>query len=63
MNIGIIVFSKTGNTLSVAEKLQGALIEMGHKAALEKVTASKDVEMDPKRVTLTCQDNDGLQFV
>lgn len=53
MNIGIIVFSKTGNTLSVAEKLQGALIEMGHKAALEKVTASKDVEMDPKRVTLT----------
>ncbi len=53
MNIGIIVFSKTGNTLSVAEKLQGTLIEMGHKAVLERVTASNDLEMDPKRVTLT----------
>ncbi len=53
MNIGIIVFSKTGNTLSVAEKLRDRLIEMGRKAALEKVMASNDLEMDPKRVTLT----------
>ena len=53
MNIGIIVFSKTGNTLSVAEKLRDRLLEMGHKAALEKVMASNDLEMDPKRVTLT----------
>jgi len=35
MNIGIIVFSKTGNTLSVAEELRDRLLEMGHKVALE----------------------------
>jgi len=53
MNIGIMVFSKTGNTLSVAEKLHETLLEKGHKAVLEQVTASNDVEMDPKKVVLS----------
>jgi putative NADPH-quinone reductase len=53
MNIGIIVFSKTGNTLSVAEKLRDTLLEKGHRAALENVTASNDVEMDPNKILLT----------
>ena len=53
MNIGIIVFSKTGNTLSVAEKLLGALLEKGHKAVLEKVTARNDSEMDPGKIVLS----------
>jgi multimeric flavodoxin WrbA len=53
MNIGIMVFSKTGNTLSVAEKLRETLLEKGHKAVLEQVTASNDVEMDPKKVVLS----------
>jgi hypothetical protein len=53
MNIGIIVFSKTGNTLSVAEKLQGTLLEKGHKVTLEKVTAGNDSEMDPGRIELS----------
>lgn len=55
MNIGIIVFSKTGNTLSVAEKLRDKLIETGNNVALEQVTASNDLEMDPKMVALTNQ--------
>jgi len=53
MNIGIIVFSKTGNTLSVAEKLRDTLLETGHKVALKQVTASNDVERDPKKTVLT----------
>jgi len=53
MNIGIIVFSKTGNTFSVAEKLRDTLLEMGNKVALEKLTASNNVEIDPKKVVLS----------
>ena len=52
MNIGIIVFSKTGNTLSVAEELRDRLLEMGHKVALEKLTASNNVEIDPSKIVL-----------
>ncbi len=38
MNIGIIVYSQTGNTLSVAERLKGELEKSGHEAALEQVS-------------------------
>jgi len=40
MNIGIIVYSQTGNTLSVAEKLREKLTAAGHTASLEKVTVA-----------------------
>ena len=53
MNIGIIVFSKTGNTLSVAEKLRDTLLTKSHKVVLKKVTASNDVEMDPGKIVLS----------
>jgi len=53
MNIGIFVNSKTGNTLSVAEKLQDRLAAMGHKVALEKVVAGNDGEMDPGKIVLS----------
>jgi len=38
MNIGLVVYSWSGNTLSVAEKLKAALIKAGHTATLEQVT-------------------------
>jgi hypothetical protein len=38
MNIGIVVYSWSGNTLSVAEKLKEKLSEAEHTAALEQVT-------------------------
>ena len=38
MNIGIIVYSQTGNTLQVAEKLTKRLIGEGHSVNLEQVT-------------------------
>lgn len=37
MKVGIIVFSQTGNTLSVAERLQTQLAGAGHSAQLERV--------------------------
>jgi len=40
MNIGIIVYSQTGNTLFVAEKLKERLSAAGHTASLEKVTVA-----------------------
>lgn len=44
MNIGIIVHSHTGNTLSVAEKLKEKFLSEGHLVNLEQVTA---VNEDP----------------
>jgi flavodoxin len=42
MNIGIIVYSETGKTLSVAEKLLAKLEDDGHNAALERVTTDAE---------------------
>lgn len=39
MKIGIIVHSKTGNTLSVAQKIKQELLNAGHSVNLEQVTA------------------------
>jgi len=40
MNIGIIVYSWSGNTLSVAEKLKERLAAAGHSANLEQVAVA-----------------------
>jgi len=53
MNIGIFVNSKTGNTLSVAEKLREKLLALGHTVALEKVVASNDGEMDINKIVIS----------
>ena len=53
MNIGIIVSSKTGNTLSVAEKLQERLQADGHNTVLEHLHASNESEMDPGKIELS----------
>lgn len=37
MNIGIIIYSQTGNTLSVAERLKESLSSKGHTASIERV--------------------------
>lgn len=39
MNIGIIVHSYTGNTLSVAERIKSALEDKGHTVRVEKIKA------------------------
>jgi flavodoxin len=51
VNIGIIIYSHTGNTLSVAEKLKEELAEAGHKVTLERLEtvgpATLATESDP----------------
>lgn len=42
MKIGIIVYSHTGNTLSVAQKLEQALINAGHTVNIERVEPVND---------------------
>lgn len=44
MNIGIIIHSYSGNTLSVAEEIKNELVEQGHTVIIDRVTA---VNEDP----------------
>lgn len=52
MKIGILVHSKTGNTFSVAQKLQESLQFGGHEASILKITARNDDETDFRKVVL-----------
>ncbi|HYE10405.1 MAG TPA: flavodoxin [Patescibacteria group bacterium] len=52
MKIGIIVYSHTGNTFSVAEKLEEWLVKAGHSVKIEKVTADNEDQMEVDRVQL-----------
>lgn len=53
MNIGIFVNSKTGNTLSVAEKLRNKLVDLGHHVALEKVVPSNESEVNIDKIVIS----------
>ena len=44
MNIGVIVYSKTGHTLAVATRLKEALSAVGHTATLEQAKAAGPVQ-------------------
>ena len=46
MNIGIILYSQTGHTLSVAEKLQKQLEEKGKKVTIQQVTINGEAAPD-----------------
>lgn len=50
MKIGIIVYSQTGNTYSVAQKLKEKLVASGHMVNVERLTPVGDVQKDPKNV-------------
>lgn len=50
MKVGIIVYSKTGNTLSVAQELQEKLLADGHSVKLEQIIAADDQQMDKAKV-------------
>ena len=52
MKIGIIVHSQTGNTYTVAEKLQEMLIALGYSATIEKVTQKSSKPTDVRGVQL-----------
>ncbi|MDO8869282.1 MAG: flavodoxin domain-containing protein [Methanobacteriaceae archaeon] len=50
MKIGIIVYSKTENTYSVAEKLQEKFQKNGHEVEIERVVPVGEVPMKAKNV-------------
>ena len=53
MNIGIIVFSRTGNTMQVAEKLRNAVETFEHTAAIQRVHAQDEDPNSKQSVRLT----------
>ena len=52
MNIGIIVYSRTGHTLSVAAKLKEKLSAAGHAATLEQVETAGPVSLSATSAVL-----------
>lgn len=52
MKIGIIVYSHTGNTFSVAQRLEEKLAAAGHTVRVEKVTVVDDDQIDASKVQL-----------
>jgi flavodoxin len=52
MKIGIIVYSRTGNTLSVALKLKEKLSKAGHAAEIERVTTDGEIRPGAKNLPL-----------
>lgn len=42
MKIGIIIYSYTGNTLSVGERIRDVFLEKGHSVYIERITAAND---------------------
>jgi flavodoxin len=55
MNIGIIVYSQTNNTYSVAQKLQNKLSAEGHQVNLERVEPAGKVNPGEIKVNFNSQ--------
>lgn len=66
MKLGIIVYSKSGNTLSVAKTMQETLMAQGHDAELVSLEVKGEIRPDDKSVTFTNMPNldqyEGLVF-
>jgi flavodoxin len=52
MKIGIIVHSHTGNTYSVAQRLQQRLMKSGHSVTIERVDAENDDMTEASQIKL-----------
>lgn len=53
MNIGIIIYSHTGHTLSVGEKIMESLLAKGHSVRLERISAANEDPQSKERISLT----------
>jgi len=53
MNIGIIIYSHSGHTLSVGVKIKKTLLAQGHSVRLEKITAANEDPQSKERIRLT----------
>lgn len=52
MKVGIIVHSKTGNTLHVANKIREALLASGCQSEILRIEAANDSETNPRAIRL-----------
>lgn len=52
MKIGLVIHSKTGNSLMVARQLQDRFISLGHEVTLEQIVANNDGERNPASIQL-----------
>ncbi len=55
MKIGIVVYSQTEHTYSVAENLQEKLLEAGHSVNVERITPAGEVHPGSKDITFQNQ--------
>lgn len=62
MKIGIIVYSQTGNTLVVAQKLENVLKAAGHIVSMERVEAVSEGERALRKPAPDIISYDGLIF-
>ena len=53
MKIAIVVYSKSGHTLSVAEKMRKHLESAGHTVVLEQIRATNETELKPEAILLS----------
>lgn len=53
MKVGIIVYSQTGHTYSVASKLYEKIKKDGHDVKLEKIEAERDMKKKPEVFEIT----------
>jgi flavodoxin len=59
MNIGIIIYSQTGNTRSVALKIQEKLNAAGHNAVIDEIIISGDTPAQPGKFELKATPDPG----
>ena len=57
MKVGIIVYSKAGNTYSVAEKLKEALENAGHSANIERIEVIDEKQTDINKIQIQSNPN------
>ena len=50
MKIGIIVYSNTGNTYSVAEKLYKGLFKKGQSVTIDRIEVNRDMKKAPNKI-------------
>ncbi len=66
MKIGIIVYSQTGNTYSVAIKIKEALIKKGHSVEIDKIEAIRETKQNVNNIKISkmpdVEKYDGLIF-
>ncbi|KYC45033.1 MAG: flavodoxin [Candidatus Methanofastidiosum methylothiophilum] len=57
MNIGIVVYSQTGNTYEVAQKVKEALSKKGNSVNIERIHISDEKERDIKKLEAQFKDD------